>query len=382
MAKFVSFFLSLALITVHEAAAKGPFLEVRVKPAEGQTAFVDSPDSVRVRFEIENFEDEDVYLLKYNTPFEEFNGHMVGNPFQVKFVRDQQDADYLGIMAKHAPPSREDFLHLPARSYIGLEVDLAKSYKMNAKGKYHVMPQKHLHIAPPPMRYMEEEQKLAEIVVIEIEVAPLTLEINRGADSLQVTDKEMLIPNMTDTFSCVAKPVEIDRNCYSRDHQDIYNAWSHASNDVPRIPVYSSANPEDRNSARWFGQNGDHLEKVEQAYRNIENLLCQNLNGSGARAKCMYKCSYFAYVYPSDSSFTIHLCKAWFRARPTGRDSKFGTVVHESAHFYKVYGTNDFGYGCYNAQRLAKSDTYRARHNSDNMEYDVEFSGVDGHPSC
>ena len=62
----------------------------------------------------------------------------------------------------------------------------------------------------------------------------------------------------------------------------------------------------------------------------------------------------------------------FWNAPNTGRDSKAGTLVHETSHFNVVAGTNDYVYGATGAHNLAVSDPSRAINNADNHEYFAE----------
>ncbi|KAI0681659.1 lysine-specific metallo-endopeptidase, partial [Cerioporus squamosus] len=56
----------------------------------------------------------------------------------------------------------------------------------------------------------------------------------------------------------------------------------------------------------------------------------------------------------------------------TGTDSRAGTLVHESSHFTKNGGTQDYVYGQSSAKSLAKSNPSEAIFNADNHEYFAE----------
>lgn len=79
----------------------------------------------------------------------------------------------------------------------------------------------------------------------------------------------------------------------------------------------------------------------------------------------------FAYVRP-DQSFAIVLGAFFFRAPPSGYDSRPGVVVHEMTHFALAGATKDHAYGLEKAQQLAATDPAQAQRNADNYEYFVE----------
>src|SRR5688500_14603752 len=79
----------------------------------------------------------------------------------------------------------------------------------------------------------------------------------------------------------------------------------------------------------------------------------------------------FAYVYPT-RPYQVWLCPRFWRAKNTGRDSRAGTLVHETSHFNTIGRTYDFVYGPANARWLALYYPDYAVRNADNHEYFVE----------
>ncbi len=80
----------------------------------------------------------------------------------------------------------------------------------------------------------------------------------------------------------------------------------------------------------------------------------------------------FAYVYPS-RPYQVWLCPLFWRAKNTGRDSRAGTLVHETSHFDKVGNTDDWVYGPSESRWLALYYPEYAIRNADNHEYFVEL---------
>ncbi len=75
-------------------------------------------------------------------------------------------------------------------------------------------------------------------------------------------------------------------------------------------------------------------------------------------------------AYASAGRGLLGLCPAFFRARMTGFDSRWGILVHEVSHL--VAGTRDHAYGRRSAMALAANEPARAAQNADNFEYFVE----------
>jgi peptidyl-Lys metalloendopeptidase len=80
----------------------------------------------------------------------------------------------------------------------------------------------------------------------------------------------------------------------------------------------------------------------------------------------------FAYVYPS-RPYQVWLCPLFWRSKNTGRDSRAGTLVHETSHFDNIGNTDDWAYGPSGSRWLALYYPEYAIRNADNHEYFVEL---------
>ncbi|KAF8317605.1 deuterolysin M35 metalloprotease [Clavulina sp. PMI_390] len=120
----------------------------------------------------------------------------------------------------------------------------------------------------------------------------------------------------------------------------------------------------------WFGTYTASRKNVVQTHYNyIRN---------GQLATDSFDClckrpDVYAFVYPNKFGI-IYLCGAFWKAPALGTDSKAGTLVHESSHFTRNGGTQDYAYGQRDAKALAKSNPSKATMNADNHEYFAENS--------
>ena len=84
----------------------------------------------------------------------------------------------------------------------------------------------------------------------------------------------------------------------------------------------------------------------------------------------------FAYVYPGDSTHTVHLGPSFWSAPLSGVDSSAGTLRHEISHFRDIGGTKDGfpnpTYGLPASSGLAGSSPGNALHHADTFEYYLE----------
>jgi len=118
----------------------------------------------------------------------------------------------------------------------------------------------------------------------------------------------------------------------------------------------------------WFGTyNSSRFTAVKNHFTAIGNVWANK----NVTFDCSCNDDYYAYVYPSQP-YKIYLCNAFWSAPATGRDSRAGTLVHETSHFSVVVGTQDYVYGASGAKSLAISNPAKAIMNADNHEYFAE----------
>jgi len=111
------------------------------------------------------------------------------------------------------------------------------------------------------------------------------------------------------------------------------------------------------------------------------NKVSSFMTSAAIHADCSFTgcgANVYAFVYPSDPSYTIHFCSVFWSAPNTLQpDSKPGTIIHEVSHFYNCIGNGDYAYGQIGCKNLAYNNPGMAIVNADNYEYFAEFS-----PSC
>jgi peptidyl-Lys metalloendopeptidase len=121
---------------------------------------------------------------------------------------------------------------------------------------------------------------------------------------------------------------------------------------------------------RWFGRfTTTRYKIVKGSYYRMKNAM--------ASKRFTFDCSCneagaFAYVYPT-RPYQVWLCPLFWRVRNSGRDSKAGTLVHETSHFDRIGNTDDYVYGVYASRWLAIYYPSYAVFNADNYEYFVEL---------
>lgn len=92
-----------------------------------------SHEPIWVRFELTNNGNEDVYVLKWYTPLEGLNSDCL------QVVRNgTQTVPYDGRLAKRGKPDPADYVLVPAKQTISVDVDISESYHVSVPGEYDV----------------------------------------------------------------------------------------------------------------------------------------------------------------------------------------------------------------------------------------------------
>lgn len=78
----------------------------------------------------------------------------------------------------------------------------------------------------------------------------------------------------------------------------------------------------------------------------------------------------YAHVFPGGN--TVNLDERFWTAPRHGEDSRAGTILHETSHFWDTGSTKDHAYGRTKCRTLAATDPKKAQENADNHEYWLE----------
>lgn len=125
-------------------------------------------------------------------------------------------------------------------------------------------------------------------------------------------------------------------------------------------------NEEDRKHFKeWFGTDAEWArELMRKRLELMREKLLQAELAQGSRAGT------YAHVYPFTN--TVNLDERFWTASRTGEDSRAGTLVHETSHFWGAGGTDDVVYGRPGCRALAKQSPSKALNNADSHEYWLE----------
>src|SRR3954464_2109925 len=93
----------------------------------------DSAEPVRLRFELTNDGDEDLYVLKWYTPLEGLNSDCL-----TVLRNGKTKVPYDGPMVKRGNPGPDDYLLIPAGKTVTAAVDVSESYPVSKPANYQV----------------------------------------------------------------------------------------------------------------------------------------------------------------------------------------------------------------------------------------------------
>jgi len=122
--------------------------------------------------------------------------------------------------------------------------------------------------------------------------------------------------------------------------------------------------------AKWFGVSSE--EARQQIHQRVLRVLEVNKNYSvGNFRRARHRAGVYAYVY-ADKPGQIYVDDKFITQRPSGEDSRAGTITHEMSHFLIVSGTKDHAYGTADCKTLARQSPSLAMNNADNFEFWAE----------
>lgn len=89
-------------------------------------------EPIKIMFTFENKSDQILYLLKWYTPFEGFNGDLFRITLNGQVVR------YEGRMVKRGEPDIDDYISIGPGKSVDTTVDLSMAYSLDKPGLYQV----------------------------------------------------------------------------------------------------------------------------------------------------------------------------------------------------------------------------------------------------
>jgi peptidyl-Lys metalloendopeptidase len=298
-------------------------------------------DSLEVDFELTNVGQEAVHFQPWDTPLFGLEADL----FKVIDYTDQE-LEYGGI---HVLRDTDVDETIDASKYlVTIQPGETKSARVDLTGSYLIPIDGLVTIS---MKYSASEADMNEIAV---HVA--------HTESQEARFMSTLNPDGLKTFT----------SCSSSQRSTITGSLSTARGQSTRARNCVSSTSGPITGCRtiyntWYGSlSSSRHSTIRTCWSNIHNNLPRaqfDCSNSGS----MCRQGYVAWVWLSDRSMTIHLCRGWFGMSTSGRGR---LLNHEQSHFrHGGCGTVDHTYGRSSSQSLARNDPARAIQNADNHMY-------------
>jgi peptidyl-Lys metalloendopeptidase len=321
--------------------------------AQQVTLIPDNSDvGLTLAFVVTNNGDQPLNFITWNTPFE----GIYGDEFDV-ISSSGRRAEYIGMLVKRAPqPDLSEFVTLlPGESKSTL-VDLSLHYALT-NDTWTVTLNTFLGIAQSPAL-------LGNGAVPAVKFVPLRSEsVSSDVNAVFPLPQQAPATKVGDYISCSAAQSNQVDDAVTLAFAIARNAFTYLKS--PCVPEFT----------KWFGAapgNSSRLLTTDH-YTKIGDQIASAFFSVNCAPPACSSPSVFAYVYPTDASFTVYLCGQFWKASPSvAYDSQPGTLVHEFSHFRVLGGTQDYVYGTTGALNLAKTDPAKAVMNADNHEYFAE----------
>lgn len=108
-----------------------------VQISVNQQQFKSDQDLIQLTVTMINNTDGDIFILKWNTPFDSTFGQLNGDLFEVR--RGGEKIPYIGPIFKRSPPTQEDYIKLTPGEAKRATVDLEDGYAIVSSGPYTVV---------------------------------------------------------------------------------------------------------------------------------------------------------------------------------------------------------------------------------------------------
>lgn len=335
-------------------------------------------DHIHVDFTIKNTSDNDLMILKWNTPLEGIKSDLF------KILKGKYHVRYDGILIKRAAPTEDDYVKLKSGKSITSSVEITENYGINREGNYHI------ELRSVGLNYIvipkgsKQKVKISEASNhFHLQTPKLVFSLQKGKGQPRQTLGRIYRKMATGKASIARKDLKAAAKM-----KKMAKATS------PKAPVFEGGTSSQKRTVTtahekaflkvqscedqlnnngsgnslyktWFGNYAQsrystvsgNYSKVQQAMQN--DTITYNLTGQG--------CGSGVYAYTYKGTRKVWLCEAFWTAPTSGVDTKFGTIIHELSHAVAL--TDDIVYGQAGAKSLAKSDPSRAIKNADSYEY-------------
>lgn len=319
------------------------------------------------KFTLTNVSNHSVWVLKRELPNSQY---LSNNQFRV--TRDGQELSYQGMMVKYAAPTASDYVEIKAGGSYTANVDIAKFYDMERGGDFSINFRANqlsvLDSAPASQGVVRTRTRtginLDESKHLSFTGVPGTLRFKTAttAQSALAASAAVKASGMTLQFT----------SCSTSRQATLKTAITNATTYNNKAVAWIKANPKGGTLYNtWFGAyTAARFATVKAHFDGIAKEFASQT----IRLECDDTSEYssnMAYVQQNDP-YHIYIGRGYWSAAATGYDSKAGTLIHESSHFFVNGGTVDHVYGLQEGKDLAISSPDKAIQNADNVEHFAE----------
>jgi peptidyl-Lys metalloendopeptidase len=286
-----------------------------------------SQSPLTISFTVSNPGTTDETFLQWGTPFEGIWDDM----FEIR-DEDFNIVTYAGILMRRGEvPIDSEFVTIAAGESKSVIVDLGSNYEFKTTGKYMV------RVNLPQYSQLTYENNEKQVEVFQLETVPERKPVGAPQAWTNCNSNQISITNAAISSSITAASRSV--SCLNTGCDTLYSTW---------FGTYTDSN--------W-----NHVSNIfRQVHARLNNY---EFNGYCNAPQC--NANTYGYVYPSDTTFTVHLC-ALFWSIPNEREN---TIIHEMSHFNSLGRTQDYTYGENNCRNLARTNPNNACRNADNICY-------------
>jgi len=306
------------------------------------TASIRLVEDATVVLELSNTAPYTVALLRWNLPLDDrFDSDTFRVLFQGKSVM------YIGTRVKFAAPDITDYVFFSPNETKEYTIRLENAYDFSQSGDYDVV-------------------FVADVLDYETDAAFHSLPHTRSS----FTPLSGVISNSLkfSTTKSLYQKIGVratKRTCTANEISQI-NAGNSAHKEMIGYGKSAIDRGQTTQFTEWFG-----------AYQATRYTTARDtITWVQQNTRIAFECddtNAYAYVYPTDTTHTIYICRAFWPANVAGGfDTKAGTIIHELSHFNDIGATRDHVYGTPAARNLARSNPAQAVNNADNYEYFCE----------
>ncbi|XP_019854636.1 PREDICTED: uncharacterized protein LOC105313506 [Amphimedon queenslandica] len=306
--------------------------------------------AVACSFEFTNNANEDLYLLKRNTPLEGLYSQFVSVSF------DGRPLEYEGIHVLRLPPTKDEFVLLKAGESISASVQITDIFRIDTDGLYTVQYSR-------PLQYLSVNE-MSSMSIDQLRESFVRESIQLYLEDTSLLSKpkkeEVKVDYTVHLEACGSASFVGDRN-----NSQTLDAHKRLCGGIDKAKAGTGNN---NIYVTWFGTyDGGRAATVKNVYQKmrdgITNKVCTYHNNGPS-------CQSNWYAYTRKGIQTVYLCNIYYGDQTycsKSGESKEGTLLHEWAHAYGYI--DDVAYGRSNCKNLARNNPSGAIRNADSFLY-------------